>query len=72
MATATWGVVRNGVVVPHGSLPEGAWVQLTIPTERIEFTPEELAEFEAWDRASDEALESVERIAEEMEKDEPR
>ena len=67
MATATWGVVRNGVVVPHGSLPEGAWVQLTIPTGPIEFTPEEREEFEMWQRASDKAFEHILRLERESE-----
>ena len=60
-----WGVVKNGVVVPHGPLPEGAWVQITIPPEEvIEFTPEERAEFEAWRAASPRAFEHILRLEE--------
>ena len=60
------GVVRNGVVVlnPPAALPEGAEVEVgVLPTE---FTPEERAEFETWDRASAEAF----RVIEDLERQE--
>jgi hypothetical protein len=49
------GVVQNGVVVPEGNakLPEGARVEIVLP--RVQFTPEEQAEFDAWDRLGNEA-----------------
>jgi hypothetical protein len=49
------GVVRNGVIVPQGDapLPEGTEVQITFATTAV---PLELqAEFDAWERLSDEA-----------------
>ena len=49
------GFVKNGLVVPRGNapLPEGAQVEIVIPS--LELTPELRAEFEAWERAGDEA-----------------
>jgi hypothetical protein len=49
------GFVKNGLVVPqgHAPLPEGAQVEIVIPS--LELTPELRAEFEAWERAGDEA-----------------
>ncbi len=49
------GVVRNGVIVPEDgvSLPEGTEVEFNVRT--LEFTPEERAEFEAWNRLSEKA-----------------
>jgi hypothetical protein len=58
------GIVRNGVVVPD-SPPEGVRVDVTISTRPMEFTPEEQAEFDAWDRASDRALIEFERSLQE-------
>ncbi|HUR53966.1 MAG TPA: hypothetical protein VMZ71_07535 [Gemmataceae bacterium] len=55
------GWVRDGVIVlqPGTPLPEGAEVRVELVPEEergpIPFTPEERAEFEAWDRLSDEA-----------------
>jgi hypothetical protein len=72
MATTVWGIVKEGRVVPSSPLPEGAHVEIRLaepPTD----VPENLrAEFEAWDRASAEALEFVERLAREGEADETR
>jgi hypothetical protein len=49
------GIVRSGVVVfdPKVQLPEGTHVEVAVLP--LDFTPEERAEFEAWDRLSDEA-----------------
>jgi hypothetical protein len=49
------GVVKDGLVVPqgHAPLPEGAQVEIVIPSP--ELTPELRAEFEAWEQAGDEA-----------------
>ena len=49
------GLVKNGQVVlePGATLPEGAVVKVEV--EYLDFTPEERAEFEAWERLSDEA-----------------
>ncbi len=54
-SSALLGTVRNGVIVPEKGvrLPEGAVVKFVVQT--LEFTPEERAEFEAWERLSDEA-----------------
>jgi hypothetical protein len=49
------GVIKNGVVVPRGGppLPEGVEVEITLPVSAI--PPELRAEFDAWERLSDEA-----------------
>ena len=49
------GIVQNGLVVPQIStpLPEGAQVDIVL--RPAELTPELQAEFDAWERASDEA-----------------
>jgi hypothetical protein len=66
-----WGMVKNGVVVPHNPLPEGILVQIVLPPPgQIEFTPEEQAEFDAWERASDEALVNFEKSLQDEERDE--
>ena len=51
------GLVKNGLVVPQGPLllPEGAQVEIVIPSPSPEMTPELRAEFDAWERAGDEA-----------------
>jgi hypothetical protein len=55
------GVVKEGLVVPDVPLPEGAQVEIVLS----DVPPELQAEFEAWDRASAEALDLVERLARE-------
>lgn len=49
------GVVRDGVIVPEpgANLPDGAAVRFVIETPDL--TADERAEFEAWERAGDEA-----------------
>lgn len=72
MSTTVRGVVVGGQIVPNSPLPEGAHVEIRLadPPDDI---PEDLrAEFEAWDRASANALELVERLAREGEADEAR
>ncbi len=51
------GLVRNGLVVPLAPvpLPEGAQVEIVISSPSPELTAELRAEFETWERASDEA-----------------
>ncbi|MBI1923063.1 hypothetical protein HYR99_02315 [Candidatus Poribacteria bacterium] len=68
------GIVRNGVVVPESNalLPEGVRVDVVFPAALPEMTPELAAELEMWDRASAEALELVERLAQEDEMDAQR
>ncbi len=67
MARTVSGVVKGGVVVPDAPLPEGERVEIVVP----EPVPPELeGEWRAWDRASDRALETVERLAQEQEQDE--
>ncbi len=71
MATV-WGVVKEGVVVPDAPLPEGVRVEIRLPEPAGGTPPELQAEFEAWDRASANALDMVERLAREGEGDEAR
>lgn len=64
MNTTVWGIVKKGLVVPSSPLPEGAQVEIRLcpPPEVL---PELQAEFEAWQRASADSLELVERLAQE-------
>jgi hypothetical protein len=59
------GIVKNGVVVPEGDtiLPEGARVSIVISNSEI--PPELKLEFEAWERASDEAWQMIDRLEKE-------
>ena len=66
------GLVKDGLVVPSSPLPEGAQVEIRVCQTLPEVPPELQAEFDAWDRASGEALELVERLAQEMEPDEKK
>ena len=61
------GFVKNGVVVPNAPLPEGAFVVVRVIHGPIEIPPELQEELDAWNRASAEALELVERLAREGE-----
>jgi hypothetical protein len=63
------GFVKNGVVVPNAPLPEGAFVEVHVIGGPIEIPPELQEEFDAWDRASAQALDLVERLAREGEND---
>jgi len=56
------GVVRGGVVVfdPPAAIPDGTEVQIAVPV--LEFTPEERAEFEAWEKLSAEAFKMIEDL----------
>jgi hypothetical protein len=53
--------MRNGVIVPEPgvTIPDGAELRMELVPEAeqgpIQFTPEEQAEFDAWDKLSDEA-----------------
>jgi hypothetical protein len=69
MTNSTWGIVKDGVVVPDTVLPEGALVQIMVPESPLEVPPELQAEFDAWDLASARSLAEVERLATEGEKD---
>ncbi|MDB5307485.1 MAG: hypothetical protein JWO38_1687 [Gemmataceae bacterium] len=60
-STVIRGIVRNGVVVlePPAALPEGTEVQIVVTP--MPFTPDEQAEFDAWDKLSDEAWGMIDR-----------
>lgn len=66
------GIIKNGVVVPEGELPlpEGTKVDIVFPPGYDELPQEFWEELEMWERASDEALELVERMAQEWEREE--
>ncbi len=64
--------VKQDRVVPDSPLPEGARVEIMLPDKPPKVTPELRAELDAWDRASAEALELVERLACEGEADDAR
>jgi hypothetical protein len=58
------GVVRGGRVVPDTPLPEGARVEVRLLGSAPEVPPDLQAEFEAWGRASDRALDLIDRAPE--------
>jgi hypothetical protein len=72
MSVTVAGFVKNGVVVPNTPLPEGAFVEVRVVSGPIEVPPELQEEFDAWNRASADALERVERLAREGEDDATR
>ena len=72
MSVVIAGFVKNGVVVPNAPLPEGAFVEVHVIHGPIEVEPELQAEFDAWHQASANALELVERLAQESETDEEK
>ena len=55
------GIIKNGLVVPQGNapLPEGTLVEIVIPVPELE--PDLRAEFDAWERASDEAWAQIDQ-----------
>jgi hypothetical protein len=72
MSLTVAGFVKNGVVVPNAPLPEGAFVEVHVIRMPIDVSPEMQEEFDAWDKASAEALELVERLAREGQGDAKR
>jgi hypothetical protein len=66
MPQTVWGIVRDGVIVPNSPLPEGTRVEIVLPDPSQVTEPELQEEFDAWDRASANALELVERLAQEQ------
>ena len=66
------GVVRAGVIVPDAPLPEGRRVEIVVPAGQPEMPPELAEEIQAWNGASDRALELVERLAAESSGDEKK
>jgi hypothetical protein len=72
MATTVWGIVKEGRVVPSSPLPEGARVEIRLAESPVDIPEELQTEFEGWDHASANALELVERLAQEGEADAAR
>jgi len=70
--TIVRGVVKNGLVVPNAPLPEGVEVEIRVCGSTPEVPPDLQAELEAWQRASANALDLVERLAQEDGGDAPR
>jgi hypothetical protein len=67
MSVIVAGFVKDGVVVPNAPLPEGAFVEVHVIRGPIEVPPELQAELDAWQLASAQSLEVVERLAREGE-----
>lgn len=65
MSVTVAGFVKNGVVVPNAPLPEGAFVEVRVLRGPVVVPPELREEFDAWDRASAEARDLVERLVRE-------
>ena len=72
MTTTIWGIVKEGRIVPSSPLPEGAHVEIRLADPSIEGQEELREEFAAWDRASEDALDLIERVAQEGEADAAR
>jgi hypothetical protein len=72
MSVTVAGFVKNGVVVPNAPLPERALVEVRVIRGPVEVPPDLQEEFDAWDRASAEALGLAERLAREGEDDAKR
>ncbi len=72
MAKTVLGIVKEGLVVPQSPLPEGLQVQIVLPDVPTEIPPELQAELDAWGLASAQALELVERLAQEATTNEQR
>jgi hypothetical protein len=72
MAGSVRGIVKDGLVVPEAPLPEGAEVEIHLRASSTDVPSDLQAELAAWQRASANALELVERLAEEGTGDAPR
>ncbi len=72
MDSGICGVVKGGVIVPDLPLPEGTRVEIVVLNSKCEIPPDLQKEFDAWDRASADALQLVERLAEEKTEHEKR
>jgi hypothetical protein len=70
MSRSVRGVVKNGLVVPSAPLPEGVQVEIHLPEPLPEIPPDVQEELTAWQRASANALELVERLGQESTGDE--
>ena len=67
MAITIWGIVKDGRIVPSTPLPEGTQVEVRLLGAPAEVPAELQAELSAWQQASAEALEGIERLAHEIE-----
>jgi hypothetical protein len=65
MDSTVLGVVKDGLIVPDSPLPEGVRVEIRLCPSSPEVTPELEAELKAWQLASANAVELVERLAQE-------
>lgn len=72
MSMIVAGFVKNGVVVPNMPLPEGSFVEVHVIHGPIDVPPELQEELKAWQLAGAQALELVERLAQEGEVDEKK
>ena len=53
------GVFKDGLIVPEPGTAFGDGTTVEFRTVAMAFTPEEQAEFDAWDKLSDEAWASI-------------
>jgi hypothetical protein len=59
MQVTTWGIVKEGKIIPHQPLPEGVLVQIVLSEGVPEVPPELQEEFEAWERAGASAMDVI-------------
>jgi hypothetical protein len=62
MSNTTWGVVKDGVIVPDTELPDGTRVEIVMRDGSSELPAELQAEFVAWELASSHAVDLVEHF----------
>lgn len=72
MSLTITGIVKGGVIVPSAPLPEGAHVEICVHEAHPEMSAELREELAAWQRASADALDLVERMAGEPDSHEAR
>lgn len=65
MATIIRGFVREGKIIPEQPLPEGAAVEITLAGQQPPVPADLQEELDAWALGSTQALELVERMADE-------
>ena len=72
MSIRITGIVKDGIIVPNTPLPEGAHVEICVHEAQSEMPAELREELAAWQRASADALDLVERMAGEPDSHEAR
>jgi len=67
MANTVWGVVKDGIVMPHSPLPEGAHVKIHVCAVPLEVSPQLQEKLAAQQQAGANPLEFLEHLIQEIE-----